>query len=111
MSTLEDGTARPRCRVNESRRPRVLRKAGSRTGPPDPKEIRHMRFAPVAAALLVAAAASPIAAQDGSSRGRGAPGRLMNPLAFEGPPPTVEFSKIVSLTQAQQPKYEALRKS
>ena len=60
----------------------------------------------------LALAAAPLAAQDGAPRGQGGPGgRMMNPLAFEGPPETAAFAKIVDLTTAQQPKYEALRKS
>ena len=72
-----------------------------------------MRLAPFAVAAILAAVAAPLAAQDGASRGPGGPGGrpMMNPLAFDGPPPTAEFTKIVGLTAAQQPKYEALRKS
>jgi len=70
-----------------------------------------MRFAPLALAALLAAATTPLAAQDGAARGGPGGRRMMNPLAFDGPPATAEFAKIANLTEAQKPKYEALRKS
>ena len=59
------------------------------------------------AAALIAAATSGAAAQGpGGERGR-----MMNPLAIEGPPEPAAFAGIVGLTAEQQPKYAALRKS